>query len=70
MCLAVPMKILSLIDSTRAIASQASGEMEVDIALLESVKPGDYVIVHAGYALEVLETDEAESRIEILEEYV
>ena len=70
MCLAVPMKILSLIDSTRAIAAQASGEMEVDIALLESVKPGDYVIVHAGYALEVLETDEAESRIEILEEYV
>ena len=66
MCLAVPMEIVRLLDSGRAIARRESEEMEVDVSLLSSIEIGAYVIVHAGYALETVEDEDAEERIALL----
>ena len=68
MCLAVPMKISRILGSDRARASRESEEMEIDISLVASAKTGDYVIVHAGYALEIVEDEDARERIELLRE--
>jgi hydrogenase expression/formation protein HypC len=63
MCLAIPMRISRLLESGRAIVSQGPVEVEVDVSLLSDPKPGDHVIVHAGYAIESLALQEAEERL-------
>jgi hydrogenase expression/formation protein HypC len=63
MCLAIPMRISRLLESGRAIVSQGPVEVEVDVTLLSDPKPGDHVIVHAGYAIESLALQEAEERL-------
>ncbi len=65
MCLAVPVKILRLLDGGKAVVAQGSGELRVDVSLLENPKPGDHVIVHAGFAIEILSLQEAEERLEL-----
>ena len=68
MCLAVPLVIVRLLDSERALARQGETELEVDVSLVPGIAPGDYVIVHAGFAIQRLELDDAEERIELLRE--
>ncbi len=65
MCLATPMEIIKIINKERAIVKQANVEAEVDISLLENVKIGDYVIVHAGFAIEILDLEEANERLKL-----
>ncbi len=65
MCLAVPVKILRLLDGGKAVVAQGSGELRVDVSLLENPQPGDHVIVHAGFAIEILSLQEAEERLEL-----
>ena len=69
MCLAVPMKVEKI---EGAIATVESGgmEMQVDISLTPDVKVGEYVIVHAGFAIEKLKTDEAEETLKMIAEVV
>ncbi len=58
MCLAIPAKIMSL-DGTKAHVDFGQGVLrEVNITLVEA-KVGDYVLVHAGYAIQVLEKKDA-----------
>ncbi len=63
MCLAVPMRIVKLLEGGRALVAQGPVEVEVNVSLLDSPRPGDHVIVHAGYAIEVLALQEAEERL-------
>ncbi len=58
MCLAIPAKILSLED-TKAHVDFGQGVLrEVNVSLVDA-KVGMYVLVHAGYAIQVLEEKEA-----------
>ena len=52
MCLAVPMKLVELRDETRGIADLDGSRHEVDLSLIANPGLGDYVIVHAGFAIE------------------
>jgi hydrogenase expression/formation protein HypC len=65
MCLATPMRIDSILDKGRAIVSQGGVSVEIDVSLLHDPKPGDHVIVHAGFAIEILSLTEAEERLEL-----
>jgi hydrogenase expression/formation protein HypC len=65
MCLATPMRIDKLVESGRAVVSQGAVSVEIDVSLLHDPRPGDYVIVHAGYAIEILSLTEAEERLEL-----
>ena len=68
MCLAVPMKIVEIIDERTAMAEVDEVQSKADISLLESPKVGDYVIVHAGFAIEKLDEEEALTRIALFRE--
>jgi hydrogenase expression/formation protein HypC len=58
MCLAIPAKVVT-IDEDKARVDFGGGVLrEVNVALV-SVKVGDYVLVHAGYAIQVLDEQEA-----------
>lgn len=67
MCLAIPMKIKRIVDSETAVVTQGETELEVNTALLENPSPGDYIIVHAGFAIEKLEYDDAQDRLELFD---
>lgn len=67
MCIAVPCQIVSIHDSV-AIVEVGGIRREAWLDLLTDAKIGDYVIVHAGYALEKLDTEEAEETLRLLKE--
>lgn len=59
MCLAIPARIEQLLPSDNAIINLGGVRKEVSLALLDNIAVGDYVIVHAGYALQKLDEEEA-----------
>lgn len=67
MCLAVPMKIESIINTEKAVVRQGETSLEVDISMLENPSPGDYVIVHAGFAIETLEEEDARETLKLFD---
>ena len=58
MCLAVPAKIIKIKKNISEIESLGVIK-EVDITLVPDAKIGDYVIVHAGFAIQVINKKEA-----------
>lgn len=54
MCLAVPARIMT-IDDQHAKADTMGFEHRVNILLIEDVRPGDYVLVHAGFAIQKID---------------
>jgi len=67
MCLAVPMKVLE-VSGSRAVVNLEGVQRSVSLDLLEDVKAGDYVIVHAGFAIEKLKPDEAQKTLDLFRE--
>lgn len=67
MCLAVPGKILSIDENEVANVDFGGVERPVNVSLVE-VTVGDYVIVHAGYAIQVLSEEDALQSLEMFRE--
>jgi len=68
MCLAIPMRVERLLPEGKALVRQDGLETIVDISLVEQARPGDHLIIHAGYAIEVLDSAEAEERLKLFDE--
>ncbi|MEM1514133.1 MAG: HypC/HybG/HupF family hydrogenase formation chaperone [Candidatus Thermoplasmatota archaeon] len=66
MCLAIPAKIIEK-KGNKAIVDYGGVKREVDISLV-NVEKGDYVIVHAGFAIQVIDEKGAKETIKIFEE--
>jgi hydrogenase expression/formation protein HypC len=67
MCLAIPAKVES-IEENRAKVDFGEGVLrEVNISLVDA-KVGDYVLVHAGYAIQVLDKEEAQETLRLWNE--
>lgn len=58
MCLSIPAKILS-IKGDMATASVNGVLLEISLQLVENAKAGDFVLVHTGYALQILSDEDA-----------
>ena len=67
MCLAIPGKIVSIQDDTARIDIDGV-TTEVNTALLEDLSVGDYVIVHAGFAIQKYDRSDAEETLRLLRE--
>jgi hydrogenase expression/formation protein HypC len=65
MCLGIPARIIR-VEGDFAEANINGASLKVGIQLLENVKPGDYVLVHTGYALEIIDEKDALETIETL----
>ena len=66
-CLAVPAKVLEVKDFLAKV--ELSGvTRDVSLMLLPEAKPGDYVLVHAGFAMQVVEEKEVEEMNALLAE--
>jgi len=67
MCLAVPMKVIE-IEGPVARVEEAGVQREVRVDLVEGLKVGDYVIVHAGIAIDRLDPEEAQETLRLFAE--
>jgi len=67
MCLAIPAKVIK-VDGPVALVSIENVEYTASLLLLENVNPGDYVLLHAGFAIEKIDPEEAEETMRLLME--
>ncbi len=64
MCLAVPLRIITLLDNDMALAGDEGGRLRISLSLLdEPVHEGDHVLIHAGFAIARVAREEAEETI-------
>ena len=64
MCQVVPRQVLQ-VDGARARVDIAGVSTWIDVVLVPSLEPGDYVLVHAGLALERLSAEDAEALLSV-----
>jgi hydrogenase expression/formation protein HypC len=69
MCLAVPAEVVELLEDDLALIEIGGVRKEVSLMLVDGVEAGDFVLVHAGFAIEKVDPEEARKTLEILEEY-
>lgn len=59
MCIAVPGKITTKFKDLAALVELAGVEREVSLELVPEAKESDYVLVHAGFAIQMIDEEEA-----------
>ena len=68
MCLAIPARVVELRKPDQAVVDLGGVRKEISIALVPEAGPGDYVIVHVGYALQRLDPVEAQRTLQLFAE--
>ena len=66
MCLAIPMKIEEILDNGMAKVSSMGTSRTVAIDLTPNAQVDDYVLVHAGFAIEIVDEQYAQESLEII----
>ncbi|MHA2028930.1 MAG: HypC/HybG/HupF family hydrogenase formation chaperone [Candidatus Kariarchaeaceae archaeon] len=67
MCVALPVKIVKINDHLATVDIGDSQTSIVDVSIVDA-NPGDYIIVNAGYAIRVVDKEEAQETIKIWEQ--
>jgi len=70
MCLAIPGKIVEIVDEENRIAKVEIGGVRrgVNIGMLDDVGIGDYVLVHVGFAMSKVDEEQAHETLRLLQE--
>jgi len=67
MCLGIPMKVMKIQGN---FAQVESGRLlrKVNIQMLPGIRPGDYILVHAGFAIQKVDPQKARETLRIVDE--
>ena len=68
MCLAIPAQLVEILANDQAIVNLGGIRKEISIALVSDAVVGDYVIVHVGHAIGLLDAEEAERTLALFGE--
>jgi hydrogenase expression/formation protein HypC len=68
LCLALPACVMALEGADMAVVDLGGVRKRISIALVPDVQIGDYVIVHVGYAIGMLDIEEAEATLKLFAE--
>jgi hydrogenase expression/formation protein HypC len=70
MCLAIPGQIVEIVDEPNTLArvEVAGVRRTVNVGLLDGVGPGDWVLIHVGFAISQIDEAEARATRELLEQ--
>ena len=69
MCLAIPMKISQLDDNRLATVDVLGVTRQISLDLTPQAHVGDYVLVHAGFAIEVVDEQYAQDTIDLIKQF-
>lgn len=67
MCLAIPAKVISIEGKSAKVLIE-DVEYSASLLLMDNVLPGDYIMLHAGFAIEKIDQKEAEETLRLLNE--
>ncbi|MBU4255059.1 MAG: HypC/HybG/HupF family hydrogenase formation chaperone [Acidobacteria bacterium] len=70
MCLGIPAKVVEIDEDSKAKVDYLGTRVKTNLMLLEDVSVGDWVIIHAGYAISKLNEEEAQETLALLREYL
>jgi hydrogenase expression/formation protein HypC len=70
MCLAIPGRVVAISDAGNQLARvDVSGVLRnVNVGLLDGVRPDDWVLIHVGFALSKVDEEEAQATLALLQE--
>ena len=68
MCLAIPVKVVELLEDDQAMVDVGGVRKEISLALVDGIAVGDYVILHVGFAIQKLDAEEAEKTLALFAE--
>lgn len=70
MCLAIPGQIQEVVDESNRLArvDVAGVQRNVNIGLLDDAGPGDWVLIHVGFAISQIDEEEARATLSLLQE--
>lgn len=68
MCLAVPMKLVEITGEGIGRVDAGGVAADVSLVMVPHAKLGDFLIIHAGFGIEVLDFDEAQVRLDLFRE--
>ncbi len=67
MCLSLPARVLT-VDGDMAEVSVGGAVFRAGVQMVKGVRPGDYVLLHAGFAIEKLNEEEALETLRLLDD--
>jgi hydrogenase expression/formation protein HypC len=70
MCLGVPYEVLEVLEPERALVRVGSGTQVCFTGLVEGVRIGDWVLVHAGVAIETITDEDARENLHLIGQIV
>ena len=65
MCLAIPAKVIR-VEGSKALVAIEDVEYTASLLLIEDVQPGDFILLHAGFAIEKVDPEEAAETMRLL----
>jgi hydrogenase expression/formation protein HypC len=68
MCLGIPAKVTQIDSSGEGKVDYLGTKVRVNFSLLEDIQVGDWVIVHAGFAISKLDEEDAQETLSLLRE--
>ena len=68
MCLSVPARVVAVHDDHWATVEIGGTSKRVSIDLVENVQPGEYLLIHVGFAIQKVDEDEARQTLELFDE--
>jgi len=68
MCLGIPAKVINIDESKLGKVDYLGTRVKTNFSLLEDINIGDWVIVHAGFAISKLDEEEAKETLSLLRE--
>ncbi len=68
MCLAIPTQIISIDEDQMATVVLGGVERQIGLMMTPEAKVGDYVLVHAGYAITLMDDEEAQASLDAFAE--
>jgi hydrogenase expression/formation protein HypC len=70
MCLAIPGKIIEIVDAENQIAKVDVGGVRrnINTGMLDDTQVGDYVLIHVGFAMSKIDEQQAEETLRVLKE--
>ncbi len=70
MCLGIPHEVVEVLDDDHCLIRLGSATQRCFIGLVEDLKPGDWVVVHAGFAIDKIAPEDAKANLELIRQYL
>lgn len=66
MCLGVPGKVIAIRENEMATVDVNGNQVDISKIMTPEVQVGDYVMIHAGFAMQIIEQEEAEENLQLM----